>query len=1416
VGTVFALMVLIFGFHFINPNKTYALNGNMPGSGIPSDPYVIENCGDFQELRNHLTSYFILQSSIDCTGTTAWNAGSGFAPIGNDSHPFSGTLDGRGYSINGIYINQSTNNLATDTRMGIFGKIDGGKILDTNFTDTTVYAINVLDNGMTGGLAGQINSTIIRDVHLNADIIVNSCNYTEKIGGLVGWATTNMGGTRNEITASTATGTITVNGNDSCGEFLHVIGGLIGETGFTYIADSLSTVKIEVNGSAEYSCDTNRCRTIGGLVGFKNGDAVNTEINNSYSLGHIIIQNDTSEHLSYRVGGLIGATDSNISTVHSFSASVINVPTTCDNLNCDNSVRRLGVFLGDSGGHGGNWEDYWFDQTRLGTPHCFGDDFNYDFICNPVNTDGSDPDHFIGTASVSPINSWDTNPTDGVWGITDGLWPWPVWRNPNPLTPTNTSTEIVSSSSIKVSWEDPNPSDTIYGFQVACKKASDTAWAVCANPDQNTHEATITGLTASTQYEFKIVSRAFSDYDSLPTDSIYASTATIGSTLIHNCQELENIGNDLTAFYELAKNIDCSATANPSWNGGEGFDPIGSIDVMNGFIIDGFNGVFKGNNYTVSNLHSDQSQIPYSVTGLFAAIGPNSIIQDFKLTNASVSSDFSAGILCAFAVGGDISNVQVSGDINGSMIGAGGFISQAIGNGATLKINKSSYTGNIHLTGNGSLVGGFMGSLNGNVQIQDAYSNADIEVDSASIGGGFFGAVGLYGSWSGQSYIKNTYAAGTLSVISDDASLNIAPPSSGFPDNTRMFGSYAGFVIENNGDPVYYADMLNNFAHTSINLTPMSGLGANDEQIISSGFIGVLYEGRDLSTNYFDGDQAGSTQCALSFSGTPTCNSVTGQPDYFKNNNTNHPLDQWDFNNIWNKTSEFPVFGKKVTSSVSEIPTDRLPSDGGTDNNGGGDLGGILNPKKSNKKTTSLAGQSLGGNLGSNADNEKGILGAVKRFIKNLPLAVIIGFPYAMFGLILLAALATLFMLSREMKKVHQIEALMKKQVLLAEERDAFWHLAANYLRAPVTLIVGGAEALHDSKDSSETRAINEIASSLQAKVANIMKKIEDSVSLQSISRIPHGLSRSKVNRRTYFIPLGIIILLVAMGNYAAHNYRNINTGVAGYLVQTLIFIVVAIIFYVALGYLTAGRKRRHLAEAMYQKQSEELNGARHELIEDTATTLSGDVKQLEKQLAYLPSEIKNGAEAAANTLQEGAERLSEIIHSFSLLITLQESDYKPNKTTVDLHNILGRARAKLLPELKAKKVQIAAPIASLPVSAESELAQQVIESIIANAVDYSPEGSTVRVESRKLHDAIQLRITDEGSGIDSKELPHLFKPFVRADKSSAMDMSHGGFGINLYLDKLIMEKLGGNITAQSVPGKGTSFTLTWPTGPSN
>ncbi|MFA9464643.1 MAG: sensor histidine kinase [Velocimicrobium sp.] len=104
---------------------------------------------------------------------------------------------------------------------------------------------------------------------------------------------------------------------------------------------------------------------------------------------------------------------------------------------------------------------------------------------------------------------------------------------------------------------------------------------------------------------------------------------------------------------------------------------------------------------------------------------------------------------------------------------------------------------------------------------------------------------------------------------------------------------------------------------------------------------------------------------------------------------------------------------------------------------------------------------------------------------------------------------------------------------------------------------------------------------------------------------------------------------------------------------------------------------------------------------------------------------------------------------------------------------------------------------------------KRLFVNIIDNAIDYSPEGSTVYIRGKIDHSMYRIEIQDEGIGIEDKNIEQIFNRFVRADSSRNNDSKH--FGLGLAIVKSIVTSHGGTIQCESVLGEGTIFTIQFP-----
>lgn len=110
-------------------------------------------------------------------------------------------------------------------------------------------------------------------------------------------------------------------------------------------------------------------------------------------------------------------------------------------------------------------------------------------------------------------------------------------------------------------------------------------------------------------------------------------------------------------------------------------------------------------------------------------------------------------------------------------------------------------------------------------------------------------------------------------------------------------------------------------------------------------------------------------------------------------------------------------------------------------------------------------------------------------------------------------------------------------------------------------------------------------------------------------------------------------------------------------------------------------------------------------------------------------------------------------------------------------------------------------------ICADKQKLQRVIANLLDNALKYTPRGGTVTISVDQNEREVIISFTDNGIGISEEDLPHIFERFYRCDRSR----SQAGIGLGLSLAQAIARSHGGNISASSLQGKGSVFTLTIP-----
>jgi signal transduction histidine kinase len=107
---------------------------------------------------------------------------------------------------------------------------------------------------------------------------------------------------------------------------------------------------------------------------------------------------------------------------------------------------------------------------------------------------------------------------------------------------------------------------------------------------------------------------------------------------------------------------------------------------------------------------------------------------------------------------------------------------------------------------------------------------------------------------------------------------------------------------------------------------------------------------------------------------------------------------------------------------------------------------------------------------------------------------------------------------------------------------------------------------------------------------------------------------------------------------------------------------------------------------------------------------------------------------------------------------------------------------------------------------------RQVFYNLLDNAIKYTSAEGRVEVQVRQVERAAVVTVSDTGIGIPPEHLPHVFERFYRVDK--ARSRAHGGTGLGLSIAQSIVAAHGGRIELTSLPGRGTTCTVTLPEEP--
>jgi signal transduction histidine kinase len=217
-----------------------------------------------------------------------------------------------------------------------------------------------------------------------------------------------------------------------------------------------------------------------------------------------------------------------------------------------------------------------------------------------------------------------------------------------------------------------------------------------------------------------------------------------------------------------------------------------------------------------------------------------------------------------------------------------------------------------------------------------------------------------------------------------------------------------------------------------------------------------------------------------------------------------------------------------------------------------------------------------------------------------------------------------------------------------------------------------------------------------------------------------------------------------------------------------------------------------------------EMVQARDQLLLDVSHELRSPLTRLKVALALLPDSGKK--EQAEADVAEMEAMITELLEFERL------RDGRALRVTREDLVALLREAARAY-ENGSPGVGVTASPAEILLDLDVDGVRTVLRNLIGNAAKYSlPDSRPIEVSAVRRGDTLVVRVVDDGPGIPEGDLPRLFEPFFRVDRSRSRRT--GGYGLGLSICKRIVEAHGGTISAANNSGRGACFTLTFPMAP--
>jgi len=231
----------------------------------------------------------------------------------------------------------------------------------------------------------------------------------------------------------------------------------------------------------------------------------------------------------------------------------------------------------------------------------------------------------------------------------------------------------------------------------------------------------------------------------------------------------------------------------------------------------------------------------------------------------------------------------------------------------------------------------------------------------------------------------------------------------------------------------------------------------------------------------------------------------------------------------------------------------------------------------------------------------------------------------------------------------------------------------------------------------------------------------------------------------------------------------------------------------------------------------DEMAGRVHDLLQAQRALLANVSHELRTPIARIRVALDLGAEGDPSALEGLVDDLAQLERLIGDILTAASLDLaRPGDATsplrrepIDLGRLLDRTAAAFRAAFPSHRLELRRTDEVVLVDADAALLRRVLDNLLDNARKYSEPGTRVLLALAVDDERVRVEVQDEGIGIDARDLPQLFTPFFRTDRSRAR--TTGGVGLGLTLARRIVVAHEGTLDIASRSGEGTTVRVTLP-----